>query len=28
MMKAAGLGLIVLSSSFFATAAEAAQKIG
>ena len=27
-MKAAGLGLIVLSSSFFATAAEAAQKIG
>ncbi|MDN3698843.1 MULTISPECIES: OmpH family outer membrane protein [Vibrio] len=28
MMKAAGLGLIVLSSSLFAQAAEAAQKVG
>ena len=28
MIKAAGLGLVVLSSSFFATAAEAAQKVG
>ncbi|MFL7032392.1 OmpH family outer membrane protein [Vibrio lentus] len=28
MIKAAGLGLVVLNSSFFATAAEAAQKVG
>ncbi|GAL23695.1 outer membrane chaperone Skp (OmpH) precursor [Vibrio variabilis] len=28
MMKAAGLGLVILTSSMFATAAEAAQKIG
>ena len=28
MIKAAGLSLVVLSSSFFATAAEAAQKVG
>ncbi|MEZ9479390.1 OmpH family outer membrane protein [Vibrio splendidus] len=28
MIKAAVLGLVVLSSSFFATAAEAAQKVG
>ena len=28
MIKAAGLGLVALSSSFFATAAEAAQKVG
>ena len=28
MIKAAGLGLVVLGSSFFATAAEAAQKVG
>lgn len=28
MMKAAGLGLVILTSSLFANAAEAAQKIG